>query len=189
MQATAPDLWTQGARARDEHADVVGSRCAGHEQAIRGVWKTEHLARPAENLALHLDSHVVAATGVDVEAGRQHLRQHADRRAAALNPSHEAWMGIAARIGQHVPQEAGVYLRQVGRLARQARCAQPPVRRRTPERSIPQALQVIEYVVEHPMALKPQRVPVLRVQAGIGDVGGRRGHDSRTSIFNTEWTV
>ena len=61
--------------------------------------ETEHLAHPFDDLALDLDRHVIASAEIGVQPGRQHFRQHADRGAAAMHPSHEARMNVAGRIG------------------------------------------------------------------------------------------
>ena len=72
----------------------------------------------ASDLALDLDGRLVAAAEIGVEAAGQHLGQHADHRAAALDPAHEAGMHVAAGIGQDVVHEFAVHRLQ--RLRRRA---------------------------------------------------------------------
>ena len=40
--------------------------------------KTEHLARPFDDLMFDLDRNMIAPTEIGVQSGRQHLGQHAD---------------------------------------------------------------------------------------------------------------
>ncbi len=92
--------------ARDPNCDQVGHGRAGHEQAACLFGKTEHLAHPLHDLALDLDRNLVAPAQVGIEAGGQHLGQHADGIAAAVHPAHEAGVAITDGIGQDVIHEA-----------------------------------------------------------------------------------
>ena len=81
--------------------------------ALSGKPKIRRIQR--DNLALHFDRDVVAPAEIGVEAGGQHLRQHAHRRAAAVHPSHEAGMDVAGGVGQDIAHELAVDRRQFGR--------------------------------------------------------------------------
>ena len=70
------------------------------QAARRSSGKPNSSARPADDLALDLDRRVVAAAEIGVQPAGQHLGQHADRRAAAMHPAHEAGMQIAGGVGQ-----------------------------------------------------------------------------------------
>jgi len=54
-----------------------------------------------------------------VEAGGQHLAQHADRRAGTVHPTHEEGMRVARDVGLDVAPEVRKDVRQIARLARQ----------------------------------------------------------------------
>ena len=82
--------------------------------------KAEHLAHPFDDLPFDLDRHVIASAEIGVEPGRQHLRQHADRRAAAMHPAHEARMHVAGRIGHDEIGEFPVDLAEIGRRGAEA---------------------------------------------------------------------
>ena len=70
---------------------------------------------PFDDLPLDLDRNVIAPAEIGVQPGRQHFREHADRRAAAMHPAHEAGMNVAGRIGR---DEIGELAIDVGELIR-----------------------------------------------------------------------
>lgn len=97
---------------------------------------------------------MVAATQLRVEAGREHLGQHRQRRALSHHPAPEARMAIAHAVRRdHAPKRV-VDLR--GRLAlsrdRRLECRAHLVGERLPDGLLSQCLQVREQVVEHAMA-------------------------------------
>ena len=76
----------------------------------------EDLPRPVDHLPLDIDRGVLAAAEIGVERARQELGERAGRRAGAVDPAHEARMGVAVGIGQHELGEAPVDLGRIRRL-------------------------------------------------------------------------
>ena len=69
---------------------------------------------PADHLALEFDRHVVPPPEVGVEAGGEHLPEHAGQVARPMDPPHERRMEVAGPIGQYQPQELPMDLREPG---------------------------------------------------------------------------
>ncbi len=63
------------------------------------------LGHPANDLSLHLDRRLVAAAEIGVQPAGQHLGEHADGRAAAVDPAHEPWVQVARAGRQHLLHE------------------------------------------------------------------------------------
>ena len=162
----AAHIEAQCARARDQHAEQVRHRRAGDEQPARAVGEFEQLAQPARDLPLDFDRHMVAAAEIGIEAGSQHLRQHAGHVAAAVHPAHEAGMRIAGGEGKNVTHELVMHRRQVARPGRDGfmEAGADAVGNRLPHRAPADVLDVIENVVEHPMPLRAGALPVGRVE-------------------------
>ena len=106
---------------------------------------------------------MIAPAEVGVQSAGQHLGQHANGRAPALHPSHKTWVAIAAAKGSHVSHELRVSFVQSPRGPGQRHTiARTRLGRRSlPEWARPTARQIIEHVVEHPMALGPDVGPVI----------------------------
>ena len=85
------------------------------------VGKFEQLAQPVYDLPLDFDRHVIAAAEIGVEAGGQHLRQHAGHVAAAMHPTHEAGMGIAGGVRENVAHELVMHGGEIARPGRHGR--------------------------------------------------------------------
>ena len=94
---------------------------SAHAKPCRAFGKAEKLTHPARQLPLHFNRRVIPSAGIGVHPGGQHRGQHADGRAAAMHPSHEAWVYIAERVGQNVTQEFSVDRTEFGSLAGQSR--------------------------------------------------------------------
>ncbi len=166
----APHAGAQRRGARDEHADEVRHRGAGDEKAAGAVGKTEQLAHPLGDLPLHLDGNVIAAAEIGVEAGGQHLRQHADGIAAAMNPAHEArdarcrWHRAARahELVMHVCQRGGLG----GNLG--AKTGAHIVGDRLPDRALADVLDIVEDVIKHPVSIRAEARPVGGIEGGRG---------------------
>ncbi len=89
----------------DDQRDQIGHGCSGNKQPCSAFWKTEDLAYPQEKLTLDFDGSLITACEIRIQPRRQHFRQHADRRAAAMHPSHEAGVNIAGGERQDFPHE------------------------------------------------------------------------------------
>ncbi len=76
----------RGRRSGDEHAGRVGREIRTSRAAQAAIWRSTSMAD------------VIAPAAVGVEAGRQHLGHHPDRRAGAMNPAHEQRMPVAVAI-------------------------------------------------------------------------------------------
>jgi hypothetical protein len=165
-QADITDRGPERLLPRRQHADEVRHRGAGDEQAHGRFRKAEHLARPAGDLLLDRDRHVVSPAAIGVQPGRQHLGQKSHRRPGALDPAHEAGMQVSAGIGHHVAPEDLMDIGQGFGSGRQGRSMARPNRLgdRPPDRLVTQALQMVEQVVEHTVALPAQPGPVRRIE-------------------------
>ena len=182
--AVAAHVEPQCAGARDQHAEQIGHRRAGDEQPARGVWKIEQLAQPMRNLPFDFDRHMVAAAEIGVEAGGEHLGQHAGHVAAAMHPAHEAGMGVAGGEGKNVAHERVMHGGEIGRCGRHglAITGAHVVRDRLPHRALADVLDVVENIVEHPVPLRAGARPVRRVQIAAGNGEGAGYH--RTGKFS-----
>ena len=172
--AVAAHIRSQFAGTRDQHAEQIGHRCAGHEQATRGVGKFEQLAQPVCNLPLDLDRHVIAAAKIGVQAGGQHLRQHAGHIAAAMHPTHEAGMGIAGGVRENMTHELVMHGGEIARPGRHdvAKARALCVRNRLPHRALADILDVVENIVEHAVALRAGAAPIGGIEAAAGNREG-----------------
>ena len=148
--------------ARNQHADQVGHGGACHKQAAGAVGKAEQIAHPLQHLAFHLDGHLVAPAQIGVQPRRQHLRQHAHRRAAAMHPAHETGMRVTHGIRQHIVHEACMHRGEIGRLRGERFVKQIAhrLRNRLPYRTLPDVFQVVQHVVEHAMPLGAECLPI-----------------------------
>ncbi|MEY9590127.1 hypothetical protein ABIA06_002418 [Bradyrhizobium yuanmingense] len=163
--AVLPRQRAERGGARHQHGHQIGHRRAGDEDAARALGKEEQAAHPVDDLALHLDRHVVASAEIGVEAGREHLREHADGGAAAMHPAHEAGMDVAGRIGRNMLGEFAIDLREVARLARHVR---PEGRahvigNRPPDGARPNVGNAVDRLVQHAVGQRAKLAPVLRI--------------------------
>ena len=146
--------------------------------------KFEQLAQPVHNLPFDFDRHVIAAAEIGVEAGGEHLRQHARHVAAAMHPAHEAGMHIAGGEGENVAHELVMHGGEIGRPGRDGRmeAGAHAVGDRLPHRAFADILDVIENIVEHPVPLRAGALPIRRVQIAAGNGKGAGYH--RTGKFS-----
>ena len=144
--------------------------------------KAEELAHPDQDLALDLDGHVIASAEIGIEPRGQHLRQHAHRRAAAMDPAHEAGMGIAGGERHYVRHESPMGLGEARRRMRQRLTKASPrlLGNWLPDRPRLDALEVVEDVVQHAMALSAEARPVHGIEVLVArEIGfGHGGPDS-----------
>ena len=114
------------------------------------------------HLPLHLDRHVIAAAEIRIEAGRKHVRQHADRISASVHPPHEAGVRIAGRERKHIAHELAVDGREIGATNRNrfTQTVTHGVRDRLPGRPFADVLDVIENIIEHLVPLGTQIRPI-----------------------------
>ena len=167
--------------AGDQQAQEVGHGGAGDEHAGGIAREAERFGEPARHLALDIEADVVAAAAVGVEAGGQHLRQHADGRARAVHPAHEEGVRVARGVRLDVAREVREHVREVAALARQRALEARAHRlgRRLPDRPILDRGEVVDHVVERAVAELAEALPVVGVQgavrrgAGSGRVGLR----------------
>ncbi len=110
---------------------------------------------------LNLDRHMVASTEVCIHAGRQHFGKHADRRASILDPAHESGGCVSTRTRQDRVHELQPDITQRSGNARErfVNRRQHLGRRLLPDRLIPQRLEMVEHIVQHPMAITAQVTP------------------------------
>ena len=164
--ALLPRRFAERERSCHQHSHQIGHRGSGDEDPARARGKAEHLAHPRRDLSLDFDRNVIASAEIGVEAGGQHFRQHADGGAAAVHPSHEAGMNVAGRIRRDEIGEFAIDLAEVRRLTRQ-RCAELPanrIRNRLPYRASAYPRDVIDHVIEHPMTLRAQILPISGIE-------------------------
>ena len=195
--ALARDL-AQCRCAGHQHRQQVGHGGAGKEKAAGAFRKAEQLAHPRHHLALDFDGGMIAPAKIGVQSARQHLRQHADSGAAALDPAHEAGMHIAAGIGQHSVHEFAVHVPQRLRSARHRAAEMPAhgVRHRCPDRPFPDVGDIVQHVVQHCVRLGARLRPVLRIQRSIRlrervfcHAAFARRPARRNSIACTAWKI
>lgn len=154
--------------AGHEHGNEIRQGSAGDEEAGGFLRETENAARPGDDLTFDFDGRVVPATTIGVEASRQHLRKHADDRAAAMHPAHEAGMDITRGERQDEIQEVAVNLREFGRGMRHrgAEDGADMLVHGSPDGTIADVFDVVEDIVEHAVTLEAQRLPVGGIEAG-----------------------
>ena len=113
--ASVANCNTQRGSASDQHTQQVRHRCSGDEETGRVHRKSKQLAHPPDDLSLYLDRHVIASTEIGIEAGSEHLRQHAGWISAAMHPTHKARMGIPGGIGKDIAHELLMDCGKIGR--------------------------------------------------------------------------
>ncbi len=157
----------QAGGARDQYADQVCNRGAGHQHTRCIKRKAQHLGRPGDDLTLDLDRGVITAAQVRVQSGGEKFSQHAHRVAAAMHPAHEFRVQVAGRIRQDQAAEILIDIFRRGGIARQlpAQLAAHFVGHRTPDRTLTQRLKVVEHVVEHAVTKRAQAGPVGGIEA------------------------
>ena len=134
------------------------------------IGKAEHLPHPQNDLALDLDRNVIAAAEIGIQPGRQHLGQHPDGGAAAVDPPHEAGMDVAGGIRRDVFGKLPIDIAEIAACARQ-RLAETGARlrgNRPPHRARANTGDMIEHIVEHPVPLRAKRIPVVRIERLAG---------------------
>ena len=151
-----------------QNGEKVRHRCAGDEYPAGAVGEGEHLARPSDDLALHLHRHVIAPAKIGVQSAGQHLRQHAHSCATAMDPAHETWMHVARRIRHDEIGELLIGIFQIDGLARQtgAKMLARRVGNRLPHRALADMFDVIDHIVEHAVAQGAQFAPILGIEGG-----------------------
>lgn len=166
--AARPDATAERPGPGDQHAGQIGHGGASQEQAARILREAEQLDHTAQHLPLHLDRDMVAATQIGIEPRREHFRQHPDGRPPAMHPAHEAGMRIADRKRQDTVHEGLVNLVQPASLPGQGLAKAPAHRvgNRLPDRPLANALEIIQHIVEHAVALRPEPAPVDGVETG-----------------------
>src|ERR1700680_478522 len=103
------DLDPERRGARNQYPQQICDRRAGDKESGRGLGKGKVFAHPMHNLALYFDWHMIAPAEICINAGSQHLRQHAYRISTSVNPSEESWMGISCRKGQDITHEFAMH--------------------------------------------------------------------------------
>ena len=164
--AAEANRWSERRGSRHQHRHQIGHRRAGDEKTACLLRQTEHRAHPFDDLAFDLDRDMIAAAEIGIQSGREHLRQHSDRGAAAMHPSHESGMNVSCRIGDDEIGELAIDFVKIARLARQlgAEPGADPIGYRRPDRTVADAGGVVEHVVEHAMTQRTKSVPVLRIE-------------------------
>jgi hypothetical protein len=109
---------------------------------------------------------VVAAAEIRVEAGGEHLGQHAYRSSAAMHPSHETGMGIACGVRLYVIQETTVNLGKTGRRPGERIAEASPnfTGDWFPDGTLADVLDIVERVIQHLVSLNPESRPVVGVE-------------------------
>ncbi len=143
------DVKPQRDVAGDEHRDQICHRGSGDEQTRRVFREAEELGDPARDLPLDLNGNVIAPAAIGVQSCGEHLRHHADRRAAAIDPAHETRMHIALRVRHHLAQKLGVHIGEVSANTRRGRLKVLPhsIRNRLPHRPLANVFDVAKHVV------------------------------------------
>ena len=171
-QALAAAIGAEAGLAGDEDGDEVGDRGAGDEQAGGFGGHADHGGGPADHLALELDAGMVAAAAIHVQAGGEELGQHADGGAAAMDPAHEAGVGVAGGVGHDGAAEVVVEGGGVAALAREPGVAEfgaDGVGQLLPDGAVSPIAQVVDHVVDHAVAERPEVRPVVGVKSVHGD--------------------
>jgi len=111
---------------------------------------------------------VIAAPQIGIQPSRQHLRKHARCSAAALYPPHECRVHVARRVRQDQLREFAIDGRQFSRAFRQLRAKSSPDigRYGLPGRTPANLFQIVEHIVEHPVAQRPGFRPVRGIERG-----------------------
>ena len=151
--------------AGDEHRDQICHRGSGDEQATRIFREAEDLGYPARHLPLDLNRNMIAATAVGVQPRSEHLRDHANGCAAAIDPAHEAGMHIALSIGKHLAHELGMDVGEALALSwrRRLKVRAHSGWNRLPDRALANVLDKAEHVVQHAMSLGAEFAPFRRI--------------------------
>ena len=85
-----------------------------------------------------------------------------------MHPPHEARVQVARTVGKHVMEECLVHVLQWGGLHGQGGVEAGPdrVRHGLPYGTRPQALEMIEHVVQHAVGLEASLWPIVGIKAG-----------------------
>ena len=177
VEAVLPEVEPRLRVAPDREADDVRHSAAARHDAARARGEAHHLGEPLDHLQFDQFRRLVHADRVHVHAGGEHVGHHAERRAVRLHPTPESRVAVAGGVGQYMREELGVHLlgalRCGGeRLTGDRRC--DVRRRRRPGRTLAQAREVIEAVVDHAVGEGTEGLPILRIEGEVG-VGGRGG--------------
>ena len=173
--AAAADFCAQPGIARDHDGNDAGHGCAGDEKTCCGRGKLEDFTHPARHLTFHFDGYLVAATKIGVQAAGEHLRQHPYWCATAVNPTHEAGMGVADGEGKDGAHEFVVDLGERRRRNRNfagksgADCGGNGL----PDGAVTDVLEIAEHIVEHGMGLAAKGGPVGGIEGVAGKDFGR----------------
>jgi predicted CoA-binding protein len=166
LQALAAHVAAGMGLACGGEADHGRHRGAADQKAARTLGQAEDLPRPLDHLALDIDGRMLTAAEVGVERPGQELGQGPRRRAGAVDPAHEARVGVARGIGQDEGLEPGIGLVEIDALARQG-----PGERRLhrlghglPDRPVAHARPAVDHRVHRPMAGGAERLPVHRIE-------------------------
>ncbi len=121
----------------NQYGNQVGHGSATHEQAAGGEREAEQFPHPLHDLPFHFYWYLIASAEIGIQAGGEHLGQHAHGCAAAMHPAHETGMRVADSEGQNLAHERVMHGRQIGRFRGQ-RLLESAARRRRyrlPDRS------------------------------------------------------
>ena len=161
-QAVGPNVAAGMMMTRDREPDQGRDRGAADQKAAGALGKLEQLPAPVDHLALDVDRTMIAAAEIGVHGRGQKLGQQAARGARAVHPAEEAGVDVAGRVGEdraHRLRGGGF-----GALARdRERCTEgflDRLRHRLPDRPLADRAQIVERLVEQPMAELCERVPV-----------------------------
>ena len=166
-EAGLADVIAETMVSRDQEAEKVGDRRSRDEQTRRGLGKAQGLGHPQRHLPLDVDPDMVASAAIRVEARGEHFRNHSDRRARAVHPSHEARVAVPRRVGLDVLVEILQHRFEwsakpgQGRPERRAHV----VGRRRPCRALANRLDMVDHAVEGTVRRRAKALPVLGIKA------------------------
>ena len=104
-QTGLPHLRTQGVTSCHQQGNEVRHGRAGDKEPGRARGEAEPGFGPLGDLPLDFDGRMIAAPAIGIQARGQHVREHAHRGAAAMDPAHETGMHVAGGVGQHVAKK------------------------------------------------------------------------------------
>ena len=112
---------------------------------------------------------MIASAEICIQAGGEHVRQHAGQVPPTVDPTHEARMGISGGERKNVVHEFVMDGCQIGWFRRHILLEAGPhtVRNWLPYRTFADVLHIVEDVIEHPMPVRTQAVPIRRVETAI----------------------
>ena len=159
------DVTAEEIGAGDGDGDEVGHRAAGDQNAGGFGRHADHLGGPGHHLAFDQHGGVIAAADVGVEAGGDHFGQHSHHIAAAMDPAHEARVGVAGDVSD---QAFDVLIdfsgfggcereRKVQRIAHFGGHF-------TPGGDVAEIAQVIDHIVHHAMAEGADLLPISGIE-------------------------